>query len=100
MNPLLEPVDELPGAELVVPGVADLAAGRITANALLVLIGRTRLTALGFRIADGPGDPNGALYAMLAATHGNDAHSAYNALIERLVKFEDAAERRVSARGA
>jgi hypothetical protein len=94
----LEPIDELPGAELVLPGLADLAAGDITINALLVLIARSRLEALGFNVAPGPAEPNLTLYRRLAATHGNDAHQAYNALISRLMKFEDAAERRATLR--
>ena len=36
--------------------------------------------------------PEHRLYDLLAATHGDGAHSQYNALIRRLVSFERAAE--------
>ena len=44
----------LPGAELIQQGLDDLAAGRESEAALLVLIGRPRLRELGFAIGDPP----------------------------------------------
>ena len=84
----------LPGAELITAGLADLAAGRETVAALLVRIGAPRLRGLGFAV---PEDPlvevpaEHRLYFLLAARHGNGAHSQYNAFIRRLVSFERAA---------
>jgi hypothetical protein len=84
----------VPGAELVVPGLADLRAGRETANALLVAIGAPRLRALGLDVPDTPPSPEHRLYRLLAATEGDHAHSAWNALVRRLVSFERALESR------
>ncbi len=90
----------LPGAELIRGGLTDLAAGRETAAALLIAIGHPRLSLLGIgREFAGqlPADPELRLYRLLGASHGNEAHSQYNALIRRLISFEQALERRVWA---
>lgn len=81
--------DALPGGDLVAAGLADLAAGRAdTAEALLVLVAAPRLRLLGIPVPDvGPGDPELALYAVLAAEHGDAAHGRYNALRRRVVSF-------------
>lgn len=91
---------DLPGVDLVVAGLADLRAGEITANALLVAIGAPRLRALGIPVPSPlPEDPEHALFRLLAA-RGNDAHSAFNALRRRLVSFQRALERRLYAAGS
>jgi hypothetical protein len=41
----------LPGADLIERGIADLNAGRETAEALLVSIGSSRLRSLGFDVS-------------------------------------------------
>jgi hypothetical protein len=84
--------DALPGADLIRQGLHDLEAGVESVPALLVLVGAPRLRRLGFDIADTPYFPEDRLYAHLAATHGDAAHSQYNALIRKLVSFERAAE--------
>lgn len=84
--------DALPGAELVREGLRDLESGVESVPALLVLIGAPRLRRLGFDVPDSPDFPEDRLYAQLAAMHGDNAHSQYNALIRRLVSFERAAE--------
>jgi hypothetical protein len=89
----------VPGAELVVPGLRDLGEGRETTEALLVAIGATRLRALGFQVPPGRPHPEHRLYDHLAQREGLHAHSAYNALIRRLVSFERAMEGRRSALG-
>lgn len=84
--------DDLPGAELVLPGIEDLRRGVESVPALLVAIGRPRLAQLGFDLpAEGVGRPEHRLYELLAAEHSDAAHSRYNALIRRLVSFERAA---------
>lgn len=91
--------ERLPGAELVARGLFDLSDGRETVEALLVRVGAPRLRAIGFRVPDdAPGldFPEHRLYLLLAESHGNGAHSKYNALIRRLVSFERAAERLTS----
>jgi hypothetical protein len=81
----------LPGADLVRRGMADLDAGHESAEALLVSIGAPRLQSLGIVLSSPVSTPEHKLYALLADEKGNAAHSAYNALIRRLVSFERAA---------
>ena len=81
----------LPGASLVRRGVADLDAGHESAEALLVSIGAPRLRSVGISLSAPIPSPEHKLYALLAREKGDAAHSAYNALIRRLVSFERAA---------
>lgn len=87
----------VPGAELVLAGLADLRDGRDTVEALLVAIGAPRLRDLGFDVPEGAPSPEHRLYERLGATEGHNAHSAYNALVRRLVSFERAMEARAHA---
>ena len=80
----------LPGHELIEPGLADLAQGRATVAALLVSIGAPRLRALGLEVPAPFDEPELQLYRLLQETHGDGAHSQYNALVRRLVSFERA----------
>jgi hypothetical protein len=84
--------DALPGAELIREGFRDLERGIESVPALLVLIGAPRLRELGFDVRDTPYFPEDRLYEQLTLTHGDGAHSQYNALIRTLVSFERAAE--------
>jgi hypothetical protein len=83
----------LPGADLIEQGIADLRRGAETIPALLVSIGHPRLSRL---VAGLPppleASPEHRLYERLARADPERAHSAYNALIRRLVSFERAAE--------
>ena len=84
--------DDLPGAELVLPGIEDLRRGIESVPALLVAIGWPRLAWIGLELpANDFDEPENRLYALLAAEHGDAAHSRYNALVRRLVSFERAA---------
>jgi hypothetical protein len=82
----------LPGHELVVEGLADLAAGRQSAAGLLVAMASPRLRELGIEVPlfDGP-QPSHRLFELLAL-EGPGAHSRYNALVRRIVSFARAAE--------
>ena len=92
--------DDLPGADLVRTGLADLSGQKVTAEALLVLVGAPRLRWLGIQIpAFTVTDPEGALYDLLEAESERDAHSRYNALIRRLISFEQALEAEVFRAG-
>lgn len=84
----------VPGLDLVTAGLADLADGRRTALALLVMIGAPRLRRLGFAIPALALDDSAehCLYDLLAKTHGRDAHARYNALVRRLVSCERSLE--------
>ncbi len=85
--------EALPGGDLVEKGLRDLADGRETEEALLVSIGAARLKAAGVPMPDaGFDDPERRLYDLLAREDADSAHSRYNALLRRLVSFEDAAE--------
>jgi hypothetical protein len=84
-------LDSLPGGALVKQGAEDLNAERESVEALLVSIGAPRLRSLGLKLALPIASPEHKLYALLAKEKGNAAHSAYNALIRRLVSFERAA---------
>ncbi len=82
----------LPGGDLIAKGLADLRSGEESAEALLVQVGAPRLRSLGFSVPDRVGGPaEHRLYALLAASDANSAHTRYNALIRRLVSFERAA---------
>lgn len=82
----------LPGADLISRGLDDLDAGRETVEALLVSIGGPRLQSLGYELNSPFDFPEHRLYLRLAREKGNAAHSAYNALVRRLVSFERAAQ--------
>lgn len=82
----------LPGHELVLKGLDDLAAGRESTEALLVSIGVPRLQEASIDAPAGLPDPEHRLYALLAAEDEDSAHSRYNALVRRLVSFERAAD--------
>ena len=86
--------DALPGSDLIKQGLRDLAAGAETIESLLVLVGAPRLRRLGFDVPrnDTPDFPEDRLYAKLSEENSDTAHSRYNALIRRLVSFEQAAE--------
>jgi hypothetical protein len=84
-------LETLPGADLVRRGAADLDAGHESAEALLVSIGSARLRSVGIELSTPIASPEHRLYALLASEKGDAAHSAYNALIRRLVSFERAA---------
>jgi hypothetical protein len=76
----------------VADGLADLAAGRETAAALLVAMAGPRLRSLGLDVpASGGPEASHRLYELLAQ-EGPGAHSRYNALVGRMVSFARAAE--------
>lgn len=90
-----------PGGDLVEEGLADLARGVETIPALLVSIGAPRPRRIGLPVPEGvyPA-PEHRLYEKLAETDPDSAHSRYNALVRRLVSFENAAECAGMHRGA
>ena len=82
---------DLPGADLIGKGVADLERRIESVEALLVSIGAVPLRALGIPVGEPFVDPERRLYHLLAATGGDGAHSQYNALVRRLTSFRQAA---------
>ena len=95
MQPMIVSVDNrFPGADLVGQGLADLAEGLLTEEALLVTAAAPRLRAIGFDVPPGTVNaPLHRLYELLASSDSVDPHSHYNALIARVVSFARAAER-------
>jgi len=90
-----ERLKSLPGAEIVLPGLADLEAGRRSAFASAVQCAAPRLRRAGL---DAPSAGAGApaaheLYRQLSEELGDGAHSRYNAILARVVSFAGAAER-------
>lgn len=88
---MLDELEVLPGADLIQQGIDDLDAGRETAESLLVSIGGPRLRTVGIALSQPIPSPEHKLYRLLAREEGDAAHSAYNALVRRLVSFERAA---------
>lgn len=84
-------LEALPGGDLVRRGMSDLDASRETAESLLVSIGAPRLRDIGIEVPAAISNPEHKLYLLLSSAKGNAAHSAYNALLRRLVSFERAA---------
>lgn len=82
--------DAMPGGDLVRQGLDDLAAGRVTTNALLVSIGAPRLRQLGVPVPHPLDEADHRLWELLAEDGADSAHSRYNALVRRLVSFERA----------
>jgi hypothetical protein len=88
----------LPGEDLILNGLADLAANRHTIESCLVRIASNRLVNAGiFTTSQIPAENAELdLYALLAH-FGDDAHSKYNALIRQLISFEQALDHRTSS---
>lgn len=88
-------LEKLPGSEIVLPGLADLNAGRSSINSLAVQAAAPRLRALGLEIGESESETPAAhqLYDLLHRDLGDGAHSRYNAILTRLTSFARAAER-------
>jgi hypothetical protein len=82
-------LEDLPGWELVGPGLADLAAGRETIPGELVRQASGRLRELGLDVAaEWSAADAHRLYDLVAADVGpRRAHGRYNALRRRLASF-------------
>ena len=89
-------LNDLPGAELILPGLSDLHNGESnTIGALLVAIAVTRLTEAGLDIPKDhlASEPELTLYARLQDER-DDAYPYYTALLNRLNSFCNALELR------
>jgi hypothetical protein len=92
----LDRLEQLPGAEIVLTGIADIEAGRKTVKASAVQTAASRLSRIG--LGPLPSATAGApaahqLYAQLSQELGDGAHSRYNAILARVASFAGAAER-------
>ncbi|MBW4641922.1 MAG: hypothetical protein KME23_02700 [Goleter apudmare HA4340-LM2] len=87
-------LNELPGAEIILPGLRDLHNGECnTIGALLVAIAAGRLTEAGLDIPKDhlAPEPELTLYARLQDERDN-AYAYYNALLNLLNSFCNALE--------
>jgi len=89
-----EQLKNLPGAEIVLPGPADLAAGRESVKASAVQSAAPRLRRAGIEAPTETGEVPAAhrLYRQLSEDLGDAAHSRYNAILARVTSFAGAAE--------
>jgi hypothetical protein len=86
-------LNDLPAADMIREGLADLASRRESVASYLVQIGSSKMRRCGIEVAVSHEDALEAdhrLYALLGREHGNDAHRRYNALLRELVSFERA----------
>ncbi len=90
-----EELESLPGAEIVLPGLADLAGGRrsVYASAVQCAAPRLRRAGLPAPSAEGSNPAAHELYRQLSEELGDRAHSRYNAILARVASFAGAAER-------
>ncbi len=87
-------LNELPGADLILPGLEDLHSGKTdTVGALLVTIASIRLTKAGLDVPKSylVAEPELTLYARLQNDQ-DDAYAYYNALLNSLNSFCNALE--------
>lgn len=88
-----EQLQGLSGAEIVLPGIEDLRAGRETVNALAVSAAAGRLGVRELVREDDAEEPAAhRLYLRLNDELGDAAHSRYNAILARVASFARAAE--------
>ena len=83
----------LPGGERVLRGLAELDAGKLTHDALLVLVAAPRLRALGIEVPSPLGTDQSAedlLYNALVQIYGDDAHARFNSYRREIVSFAEA----------
>lgn len=84
-------LEKYPGAELVLPGLHDAAAGRVTIASCLVSVARPLIEKSGlaksFSQIAYVSEPEHVLYRLLQDEGGN-AYGRYNSLLRRLVSFE------------
>lgn len=79
----------------MLPGLADVEAGRRTVNASAVQAAAPRLRRIGLSAPDATGNVPAShlLYQQLSGEFGDGAHSRYNAILTRIASFARAAER-------
>jgi hypothetical protein len=82
----------LPGGDVVDTGLADLAAGTVSAASLAVSLAAPRLRREGVPVPHGSVQPDAEdrLYELLSAAAGDLAHARYAAHLEQIASFADA----------
>ena len=86
---------ELPGENLIIKGLEDLANNIESLESLLVSIGAPRLRKLNFPIPSFAylEFPENRLYRLLESQEPSTAHSRLNAYVRLLVSFESSLEK-------
>ena len=89
-------IEKFPGAELILEGLKDVAADRITPSACAIAIALPRLSKVGLvdraLLAKQIPEPERTLYRLLDE-QGEGAYARYNAFLRRLIRFEHALDR-------
>jgi len=87
---------DLPGAELIEAGLADLRVGQLSPIALAICALRKRLVAVGLDVAPATltDFPELLMYRALGNAGESNPHSAMNAILRRLDAYASAAEAR------
>jgi len=84
-------LEQLPGGELIRRGLAEYSSGRVTPESCLVAVAWSRLQRGGLPMPPKNPvcfpEPEMQLYSLLRSEQG-DAYSRYNALLRRLISFE------------
>lgn len=84
----------LPGYELVVAGLHEIATAELGESGLLVAVCAPRLRRIGIDVPAlmDPAEAKRQLWTLLESSHGDGAHARYNALTGRILSFAAAAE--------
>ena len=80
----------LPGGDVVDTGLADLSAEEATVESLLLSLAAPRLRREGVPLGPVHADPEQRLYAVLAESAGDLAHTRYCAYLRQIASFADA----------
>ena len=92
-------LSDLPGGDLILRGIEELASGDTGEYGLVVLVASMRLRDLGLKLPqrdDIVRPVNLQLYELLQGAYGVGAYSRYNALLRSLSSFIRAFERAAS----
>jgi hypothetical protein len=97
-RPVMTIDPSLPGSDIVLKGLDDLAADRLSPEALVVIAAAPRLRRLGIDVPERHRDQTAELelYELLGRAGSVDPYSAYNALLRSVVSFAAALEHRTS----
>ena len=80
----------VPGGDVVDAGLADLAAGEVTVESLLVSLAAPRLRREGVPIGPVQVEPEERLFELLSRSNPDLAHARYGAWLRRIGSFADA----------
>lgn len=92
----------LPGGDIVDAGLADLAAGDVTIESLVLSVAAPRLRRESVPLGSVHEHPEDRLFELLSRDAADLAHARYNAWLRQIASFADACRgaRRDRGRGA